>query len=225
MDPLTTVRRPIARGVVATRRVGLAIAVFVASALVRSMVAQVGADDVWAMAAATPAAIAAADLVSGLAHWGCDTFFAEDTPVLGPFLITSFRNHHRDPLAIVGAGAIDNNSAASFAALPILAVGFVPGAPAWLQWGALVCALALSLTNQIHAWAHAAHVPAPVRWLQRIGLLLSPEHHDLHHVSLTTHFAITNGWTNPLLDAILFVTGAPRGRPEDARRAAPTSIL
>ncbi|KAF0241984.1 MAG: fatty acid [Planctomycetota bacterium] len=40
-----------------------------------------------------------ADFATGLAHWFCDTFFEEDTPVLGPLLIRSFREHHRDPLS------------------------------------------------------------------------------------------------------------------------------
>jgi len=40
----------------------------------------------------------AADLASGVVHWACDTFFAEDTPVIGRALIFPFREDHRDPL-------------------------------------------------------------------------------------------------------------------------------
>ena len=55
------------------------------------------------------AAYGAADWVSGLAHWFCDTFFEEDTAVIGPALIQPFREHHRDPLAMTRHGFLELN--------------------------------------------------------------------------------------------------------------------
>ena len=53
---------------------------------------------------------AAADWLSGLAHWFCDTFFDEDTPVIGAALIQPFRGeHHRDPLAMTRHGFLELN--------------------------------------------------------------------------------------------------------------------
>jgi ubiquitin-conjugating enzyme E2 variant len=55
-------------------------------------------------------------------------------------------------------------------------------------------------TNQIHYWAHMERPPALVAWLQRRRLILSPEHHRVHHASpFATHYCITTGWCNPLL--------------------------
>ena len=54
-------------------------------------------------------AYAAADWASGLAHWSCDTFFEEDTPLVGPAVIQPFREHHRDPLAMTRHGFLELN--------------------------------------------------------------------------------------------------------------------
>lgn len=50
--------------------------------------------------AAVLAGILACDFAAGAVHWACDTFFSPGTPVLGPAIIASFREHHRDPLAM-----------------------------------------------------------------------------------------------------------------------------
>ncbi len=58
-------------------------------------------------------------------------------------------------------------------------------------------------TNQFHLWAHAASVPASVRWLQRLGLVLSPERHARHHRGeFDRSYCMTSGMLNPLLDRI-----------------------
>ena len=43
------------------------------------------------------------------------------------------------------------------------------------------------------------------RPFQRLGLVLSTPHHDVHHVSPhDEHYCITSGWLNPILDGIGF---------------------
>ena len=61
---------------------------------------------------------ATADAISGLVHWGCDHYFAEDTPLLGPALIAPFREHHRDPLAITRRDGFTLNVSNAPAAIP-----------------------------------------------------------------------------------------------------------
>lgn len=77
------------------------------------------------------AGYAAADLVSGLAHGFCDTFFEEETPVIGPILIRPFREHHRDPLAMVRHGFLEMNGNTCLAVTPllVLTVALGPGVP------------------------------------------------------------------------------------------------
>ena len=44
-----------------------------------------------------------------------------------------------------------------------------------------------------------------MRALQSAGLILSPEHHSIHHASpQDKSYCITVGWMNPLLDKIGF---------------------
>ena len=159
---------------------------------------------------ALAAGVVASDLVSGLVHWACDTFFTETTPILGTALIAPFREHHRDPLAMTRRRFLDVNSSNCFAVVPLVAVAawrdgpLATDAVALFAHAALVTfAPAMILTNQSHQWAHA---PTPPRWvarLQRARLLLAPDVHARHHGA--THgsgYCVTVGWLNPWLDRI-----------------------
>lgn len=148
----------------------------------------------------------AADVVSGVVHWFCDTFFREDTPVIGRAFIHPFREHHADPLAITRHDFFEVNGNNCLAMLPlllaVLALGRGEPVPAPF-WQSLVLAFALATfaTNQFHKWAHQPRPSAPVRWLQRSGLVLSPAHHGRHHrAPYRQAFCITAGWLDPLLD-------------------------
>jgi sterol desaturase/sphingolipid hydroxylase (fatty acid hydroxylase superfamily) len=68
----------------------------------------------------------------------------------------------------------------------------------------LVC-LAVFLTNQFHKWAHMEAPPSLALWLQRRGLILSKDHHYIHHASpYDTYYCITVGVWNPVLDQMRF---------------------
>ena len=69
----------------------------------------------------------------------------------------------------------------------------------------LFLCLAASLANQFHKWAHMEAPPAFAGWLQARGVILSKEHHDIHHESpYDTYYCITVGFWNPLLDRTRF---------------------
>ncbi len=75
----------------------------------------------------------------------------------------------------------------------------------------LLLCLAVFLTNQFHKWAHMEDPPSFAAWLQRRGLILSKEHHDIHHASpYDTYYCITVGVWNPLLDQTRFFEQAER---------------
>jgi len=60
-------------------------------------------------------------------------------------------------------------------------------------------------TNQFHKWAHTKNPAGWVRLLQRANLILSPEHHVVHHTApRDKYYCITVGWMNPVLDKIHF---------------------
>ncbi|MBY0280486.1 fatty acid desaturase family protein [Candidatus Binatia bacterium] len=162
----------------------------------------------WILLPACAAAVLAADLVSGLVHWICDRFFAEDTPLIGRMLIHPFREHHVDPMAITRHGLFElcgNNALAVL--LPVLALLLAgpprPSASSLALHGFVIAfSFAVFATNLMHKWAHAVQCRAVVRWLQRTRLILSPEVHDRHHRGDFSHgYCVTTGWLNPLLDA------------------------
>jgi hypothetical protein len=152
-----------------------------------------------------------ADLLSGTAHWFCDTFFDERTPVIGGAVILPFRDHHVHPGRITQYRFIEQDTTNFFIMIPLLAGalrlgGPESGHPGSLAAGSFLCALAVGSygTNLFHKWAHASVVPPGVRWLQRHGLILTPAHHRAHHRDHSKAFCVTSGWMNPLLDALGF---------------------
>lgn len=166
------------------------------------------------------AVIFAADLVSGLVHWGEDTFFTERTPVIGPIVIAPNVEHHERPAALLGKGFWDSNWQLLLAAAVLVGGAAACGLLTWHVW---LFALLTGNANQIHKWAHMPRrrVPALVRGLQRIGLFQSVRHHARHHSGArNSHYCTTTNWLNPLLDRTRFwraleritvpILGAPR---------------
>lgn len=191
----------------------LGVAAFLALTAVlgaRTLPALVGAGQVWLLLPAAALAYLAADLAAGVVHWYCDTFFREDTPVLGPAIIRGFREHHRDPTGITRHGFAEVNGSNCWVMVLPLAFAVASGGPAPASLPSLAAhallllfGLAIFATNQFHRWAHAERVPPGVRTLQRWGLILSPERHDVHHSGHHDRgYCVTTGWLNPLLDRL-----------------------
>ena len=154
-----------------------------------------------------------ADLISGLVHWGCDTWGSVDTPVLGRVFIRQFREHHVDPEEINRHDFVETNGTNAGLALLPRAVTYSlafdlahPTVVSWgLQIGGMGTALFVTLTSQAHKWAHLPTVHPVIATLQRWGVMLSREHHDVHHVAPHMHhYSITGGWIDPLLEATRF---------------------
>jgi hypothetical protein len=167
--------------------------------------------DLWLAPILLVLAYLAADFLSGFVHFLADNFGSYDTPILGPNFIEPFREHHVDPKGIVGHDFVDANGNNSLATLPfMLFVWIVVPLETWYYgylFGTffLFLCLAAFLTNQFHKWAHMDAPPAFVGWLQARGVILSQEHHDIHHESpYDTYYCITAGFWNPLLDRIRF---------------------
>lgn len=152
-----------------------------------------------------------ADFVSGFVHWAADTWGSPAWPLVGPALIRPFRHHHVDPVEITRHGFLETNGNNCLVSIPVIGVGaFLPfhgGEPARLAASAFLLSLTLWVfgTNQFHKWAHDAGRPGWVRWLQKTGLILGVEHHNLHHrAPYTRYYCITNGWMNWLLQVTRF---------------------
>ena len=158
--------------------------------------------------------IAAADWVTGAVHWACDTWGSGRTPWLGASVIDSFREHHREPLAMLEHDWLEVNGGAALAALPALVgysivsaggLGFDPGTRILASAFFLSLVGTSAITNQLHYWAHDPRPPAIIRRLQSHGLILSPIEHMEHHRAPHTHgYCISTGWLNRPLDTIRF---------------------
>ncbi len=172
----------------------------------------------WHGAARIPAALAgialgllAADLLTGAVHWACDTWGSEDSRWFGIPLIRAFREHHRQPLALLRHDWTEvNGEAAAAAGLAYLGLATPPAQSVLSERPLLYAFLgtliaASGCANQIHRWAHDPRPPRAVRWLQRRGLLLSPRRHARHHRAPHARaYCITGGWLDGALDALAF---------------------
>lgn len=152
------------------------------------------------------------DFVSGMAHWFCDTFYDVDSAFIGPTLIAPFRDHHTNPKAISSYGFLEQDGANYIIILPFLVFSWWVEGPVASSWGSLfghsflfAFGLGAVNVNLFHKWAHADKVPPGVRWLQSMNLILSPEHHGLHHAQdFSKGYCVTSGWMNRILDPIRF---------------------
>lgn len=189
--------------------------VVVASALLASLLLRIGVavdgGTAWLVVAALLLGYLLADLLSGTVHWFCDTFFSEDTPLIGKLVIQPFREHHVHPQRITRYRFLEQDTTNFFLMVPPLAVASWLGAPRPESPGELFwCSCLLGLaggsfgTNLFHKWAHAATRPVAVRWLQRSGLILGPRRHQRHHRDYSRGFCVTSGWMNPFLDRLRF---------------------
>lgn len=160
-----------------------------------------------------PIAWILADFISGLVHWFADTYGADDTPLFGPWLIKPFRQHHLYPRDICTHDLVLTIGNSCTVAAPfqagvlylMLNEDDVSVTKAALAFIFNLFAMAVVATNVLHKWAHAEKTNWLVSRLQRSRVFLSPGHHDLHHTRpFDSHYCITNGWLNPLLERIRF---------------------
>jgi plasmanylethanolamine desaturase len=151
-----------------------------------------------------------ADFLSGFVHWAGDTVGDETTPVFGPNFVRPFRYHHIDPKDITRHDFVETNGNNCIVVAPILAFLMLtmPKTTGPYFYCAVVVAFTswfVFCTNQFHKWAHDDNPAGWIRALQRMGLILSPAHHAIHHASpQNKSYCITVGWMNPLLDRIGF---------------------
>ena len=86
---------------------------------------------------------------------------------------------------------------------------------AWIMAGLTAFLLGGGFAQYFHGTLHRQDNPWFVPVLRRIGLLMTPAAHQLHHDTLQRDFATNCGWSNPVINA-LFRALRQRGWLDDA---------
>lgn len=167
----------------------------------------------WWMPLAALIGILMADFTSGFVHWMFDSWGNLDTPIVGKLAIRTFRHHHVDQKAITTHDFIETNGHNISLTVIYSAAGLLVFRTAEkvtlfdvfvgmsLVWATMFTAF----TSQIHKWSHMDSPPRIVVLLQRLRIILSPDHHALHHAQpYNRNYCITVGWMNGPLRAIRF---------------------
>ena len=153
------------------------------------------------------AAYAVADLASGIVHFLLDNFGSPDTPVIGQKFVKPFRDHHVDPMAMTQGDFIAVNADNVFICLPVIVPAFYFLDTAQHPYaGVFIVGLVAGviMTNQLHKWAHMPTVPRLVAAAQRHGVVLSKEHHSVHHSgAYDRNYCITWGHLDLLLNRVV----------------------
>lgn len=159
-------------------------------------------------------ALPAADFLSGLVHWAADNWGSADWPFVGGF-VGPFRHHHVEPEAMTQHGFLRRFGDNVVAALPTFWFAtLADGDAGWRVFaGVFWVAVAywILATAQFHVWAHCHSPPRVARWLQRAGLILAPDHHAVHHQAPhASHYCITTGWCDGILQRLRFFSSLER---------------
>lgn len=150
--------------------------------------------------------IALADFVTGVVHWLEDSYWSEDTPILGKWIVTPNLAHHSN-----GQAFLQKTWWQSSWDLILISGGLVLATLYFhhFTWEIALFAAISANANLIHRWAHMTdknpHKPVIIRWMQKIYLLQTPMHHGQHHRKPNnSHYCTVTNWLNPLLDHIKF---------------------
>ena len=157
-----------------------------------------------------------ADLVSGLVHWGTDTWFDE---IVYTRIISIAREHHIHPHHIVGYGFRDYVAYSAWPTMVLLGpLGLVLtllAPPSPVVFHVVVLLFIISACMFFGTYAHRlGHKRSPwriVRLLQRCKFLIDTRYHGVHHRdNHDIRYCVINGWANYVCDAIGFWRGLER---------------
>ncbi len=146
---------------------------------------------------------ALADAGSYLFHYIVDHYGRADRPGV----VREFQNHHREPGYIAQRPLSEVLEPAARIITPWLVLVLILALIGWLPGPLALFLFTLGscwvFTQLFHRWSHLRDPGPLIGLLQRVGLIVGREAHTAHHrTPFMSHFAVINGWSNPLFDAI-----------------------
>lgn len=116
-----------------------------------------------------------------------------------------FKNHHPRPDALgrrslwrlIGSSVIAAALPMSILANLSVLTWSVPG---WAMAGLVAFLIGGGFAQYFHGTLHRDQNPWFIHGLRRIGLLMTPQAHQLHHATLQRDFATNSGWSNSLVN-------------------------
>jgi ubiquitin-conjugating enzyme E2 variant len=144
------------------------------------------------------------DFASGLIHWVEDTFWTEDTPLVGRWIVVPNVLHHHDGSAFVRNNWLQSSWDLLTVGALIVGFSYLTNLLSWQVW--LFVAIGVN-ANQIHKWSHVppGKVPSWVRALQSLYVLQSSAHHVAHHRNQkNSAYCVITPVLNPVLKKMRF---------------------
>ncbi len=74
--------------------------------------------------------------------------------------------------------------------------------PGWAVAGALALLIGGTFAQYFHGTLHREKNPWIIKAMRKVGLLMTPAAHQLHHDTLKRDFATNSGWSNTLLNPV-----------------------
>lgn len=122
-------------------------------------------------------------------------------------LVYDFKNHHPRPEAL-GRRSMRVQIASSVAVLTLPLSLLVNGVwlaglmPGWLAAGSVSFLIGGTFAQYFHGTLHRETNPWIVRAMRQVGLLMTPQAHQLHHDTLKRDFSTNCGWSNPVMNRV-----------------------
>lgn len=142
------------------------------------------------------------DLLSGIYHWGIDNYGSPSTPFVGK-QIEGFQGHHLRPWTITHRQFCNNVHPICKPAIPITLLMLAIHPPFFVDIYMSIGTAGAILAQQFHSWAHTkkSQLPAAVKLLQDMGVLVSTVEHCRHHQQpFNSNYCIVGGFWNRFLD-------------------------
>ncbi|MBB4640072.1 fatty acid desaturase CarF family protein [Rhizorhapis suberifaciens] len=147
--------------------------------------------------------------------------FQQTMAGINPFqrLVYDFKNHHPRPNALgrrnmwrqIGSTVVAGGLPVSVLFNLICWSGELPG---WVAAGFFSMLMGGTFAQYFHGTLHREDNPRIILAMRRMGLLMTPEAHQLHHDTLRQDFSTNCGWSNWLMNLVFGAARAKGAFPE-----------